>query len=36
MLTFFGPFLGMLWKKKSYGYCMQGGATSHTAKCSIL
>jgi hypothetical protein len=29
-LTFLGPFLRALWKKKRHGYFMQDGATAHT------
>jgi inhibitor of nuclear factor kappa-B kinase subunit alpha len=34
-LTFLGPFLRALWKKKRHGYFMQDGATAHTATYSI-
>jgi hypothetical protein len=34
-LTFYGPFSGVLRKKKRHGYFMQDGATAHTATYSI-
>jgi inhibitor of nuclear factor kappa-B kinase subunit alpha len=34
-VTFLGPFLIALWKKKRHGYFMQDGATAHTATYSI-
>jgi hypothetical protein len=33
-LTFLGPFLRALRKKKRHGYFMQGGATARTAAYS--
>jgi hypothetical protein len=33
-VTFYGPFLGALRKKKRHGYFMQDGATAHTATYS--
>jgi hypothetical protein len=34
-VTFYGPFLGALRKKKKHGYFMQDAATAHTAAYSI-
>jgi hypothetical protein len=34
-MTFLGPFLGAVWKKKRHGYFMQDGATAYIANYSI-
>jgi hypothetical protein len=34
-VTFFGPFLDALWKKKRHGYFMQDSVTAHIANHSF-